>query len=117
MDFLEALEIARKAVDTASDKQATDIILLDTKEICGFSDYFVICTSETSRQTRAIADEIQNKLKKEGVLPLHLEGTSDSGWLLLDYGDVIIHIFASAERDYYQLERLWDKAKTVVRIQ
>lgn len=114
--FLEALEIARKSIDTAADKQATDIVMLDTREVCSFADYFVICTSETSRQTKAIADEIQLKLKKEGVLPLHLEGTADSGWFLLDYGDVIIHIFAPDEREYYQLDRLWDKAKTVVRI-
>jgi len=115
--FLEALEIARKTVEVACDKQAADIVLLDMREVCSFTDYFVICTSETSRQTKAIVDEIEHKLKKEGVLPLHHEGTADSGWLLIDYNDVIVHIFAPEEREYYQLERLWSKANTVVRIQ
>ena len=115
--ILEAIEVARKAVDAAGDKQAGDIVLLDTRKVCSFADYFVICTSETERQIRAIYEEVAHILKKEGVLPIHHEGTADSGWLLIDYGDVIVHIFATDEREFYQLEKLWSRANLVLRIQ
>lgn len=104
-------------MEVAGDKQAQDIVLLDARGICSFADYFVICSAQSSRQIKAIYDEIMHSLKSEGVSPHHREGTVDSGWLLLDYGDVIVHIFAAIERDYYQLEELWSKASLVVRIQ
>lgn len=109
--------MARKAVEAASDKQASDIVLLDARTVCSFADYFVICSGDTERQIGAISEEIEHILKKEGVLPNHHEGTVDSGWLLLDYGDVIVHIFAPTEREYYQLDKLWGQAKLVLRIQ
>jgi ribosome-associated protein len=114
---LEALELARQAVDAASDKQASNIVLLDVRDICSFADYFVICSGESGRQIRTIIDEIEKTLKQQGVLPHHREGGTDSGWLLLDYTDVIIHIFSTEERDYYKLDDLWQNAKTVLRIQ
>ncbi len=92
-------------------------MLLDTRGICSFADYFVMCSAQSSRQIKAIYDEIMHSIKKEGILPHHREGTLDSGWLLLDYGDVIVHIFATIERDYYQLDELWSQASPVVRIQ
>ena len=101
----------------AGDKQAQDIVLLDTRGICSFADYFVMCSAQSSRQIKAIYDEIVHSLKKEDILPRHREGMVDSGWLLLDYGDVIVHIFAPTERDYYQLDELWSQASPVVRIQ
>jgi ribosome-associated protein len=104
-------------VDVASEKQASDIVLLDTKKVCSFADYFVICTGETARQIRAIFEEIEQSLKKEGVPPIHHEGTLDSGWLVLDYGDVIVHVFATEEREFYQLEKLWSQADLVLHIQ
>ena len=85
--FLEAIEVARKAVEAASDKQASDIILLDTREVCGFADYFVICSGDSDRQIKAIYDEIWHRLKKESLSPPHHEGTLDSGWFLLDFGE------------------------------
>ena len=109
--------MARKAVEVASDKQAMDIVLLDTRGVCSFADYFVICSGDSERQIKTIYEEIEHILKKEGILPHHREGTVDSGWLLLDFGDVIIHIFASFEREYYQLDKLWSQASTVVRVQ
>jgi len=115
--FLEAIEKARKMVEAAGNQQASDIVLLDAREVCSYADYFVICSGESTRQLEAIFDEIVETLKKEGIKPNHREGTVDSGWLLLDYGDVIVHIFAPFEREYYQLDKLWDQAKTVVRIQ
>ena len=92
-------------------------MLLDTRNVCSFADYFVICAGDSERQLRSIYDEIAQGLKKEGVLPHHHEGALDSGWLLLDYGDVIVHIFGAHERDYYQLDRLWHEARPVLRIQ
>jgi len=109
--------MARKAVEAASDKQAADVVLLDVQGLCSFADYFVICSGESGRQIKTIYEEVGHTLKKEGILPLHHEGTIDSGWLLLDFGGVIVHIFATFEREYYLLDELWDRATPVVRIQ
>jgi len=92
-------------------------VLLDTREVCSFADYFVICSGDSDRQLKTIYEEIEHILKREGVLPHHREGTVDSGWLLLDFGDVIVHILDSVEREYYQLDKLWSRASTVVRVQ
>jgi ribosome-associated protein len=96
---------------------ATDIILLDVRELCNFADYFVLSSAESGRQINAVAEEIEQVLKKENVRPIHREGTADSGWVLLDYGDVVIHTFAQEERQFYNLEELWSGAKTVLRMQ
>ncbi|MFC1909567.1 ribosome silencing factor [Chloroflexota bacterium] len=114
---MEAIDIAHRAVEAASNRLASDIVLLDAREVCSFADYFVICTGESARQIRAIYEEIEHILKREEVLPYRREGAMDSGWLLLDYGDVIVHIFATVEREYYQLDRLWRAANIVLRIQ
>ena len=97
------------------DKKGEDILLLDTHEISSFSDFFVIATANSDRQLRAIADDIQKTLKKQKLIP-RSEGTPQSGWILIDYGSVITHLFSPAMRDYYQLEELWEKAPVVVRI-
>ena len=115
--FLEAEEIARLAIEVASEKQANNIAMLDVRELCSFTDYFVICTGDTKRHIEAIWQGIDEMMRHRGIVPHHREGTSDSGWMLADMGPVIVHIFAPAERDYYQLDRLWDKAIPVVRIQ
>ncbi len=104
-------------VEAAADKQASDIVLLDVRGVCSFADYFVICSGESERQISAIYEEVGHRLKHEGILPHHHEGTIDSGWLLLDFGDIIVHIFAPFEREYYQLDELWSQAVPVVRIQ
>jgi len=117
VQLLEALAVARKAAEAASDKQAIDVVLLDTRGVCSFADYFVICSGDSERQIKAIYEEIGHILKRAGILPHHHEGTIDSGWLLIDFGDVIVHIFTSFEREHYQLDMLWSRASTVVRIQ
>lgn len=104
-------------MDVASEKQASNIVLLDVRGVCNFADYFIICTGESQRQLRTIQEEIEKDLRNEGVLPHHTEGTTDSGWLLIDYGDVIVHIFGSEEREYYDLDSLWSQGRTVLRIQ
>ncbi len=115
--ILEAIDIARRAVEAADDMQAGDIVLLDAQGTYSFTDYFVICTGESQRQLYAIYDEIEHSLKREEISPHHREGTVDSGWLLIDYGSVIVHIFATPEREYYQLDKLWAKLNPVLRIQ
>ena len=92
-------------------------MLLDARGVCSFADYLVICSGDSDRQIEAIRDEVRHMLKREAILPHHCEGTIDSGWLLLDFGDVIVHIFAPFEREYYQLDKLWSQASPVVRIQ
>ncbi len=114
---LEPGQIAKLAVDVASDKKATDIVLLDIQGVSVIADYFVICTGANPRQIRAIATAIDEKLSEHGLPAFHREGAADSGWLLLDYGDVIVHIFGPKEREYYRLERLWSNAKTVIYLQ
>lgn len=109
--------MARKVVEIASEKQASDIVLLDMRQVCSFADYFVIFSSDSDRQMKAIYDEIGQSLKQEGVLPHHYEGAIDSGWLLIDFGDVIVHIFSPPEREFYQLDQLWSQATPVIRIQ
>jgi ribosome-associated protein len=114
---LTSLEIARKIVDAAEDKKAADIVLLEVIELTSMADYFVICSGGSERQLGAIGDGIAEKLRAEGVRPIGREGGSNSHWTLLDFGAVIVHIFAPPERDYYQLERHWAKAKTILRVQ
>ena len=91
--------------------------MLDVRGLVGFTDFFVLMSGGTGRQLNAIRDEIVGKLKKEKVTPLRREGSTDSGWLLLDYGDIIAHIFTPEQRQYYQLDQLWADAETVLRIQ
>ncbi len=92
--------------------------MLDIRRVSLLADYFVICSGASERQLRAIVDEILEKVKKEaGVVPLNVEGVPSSGWVLVDYGGVIVHIFAPSLREYYSLEKLWSGATMVVRVQ
>jgi ribosome-associated protein len=114
--LLEAAEVAKKVTEAALDKQAADILMLDIRQSSYFADYFVICSAESGRQLQAICDEITKALKDEGVNVYRREGSAESGWALLDFGDVIAHVFAPSEREYYGLESLWTDATPVVRI-
>jgi ribosome-associated protein len=104
-------------LDVISDKQGEDILLLDTRPVSFIADYFLIATANNERQMKAMADEIQKQLKKKSILPLGIEGTPQSGWILMDYNGVLVHLFSAAMRDYYRLEKLWERAPVVVRIQ
>ncbi len=114
---LEPSEVAKLAVEAASDKKASDVVLLDIRELSIIADYFVICTGSNSRQIQAIASAIEDRLSEAKVPTRAREGAADTGWVLLDCGDVIVHIFGPMERDYYRLERLWSSAPTVVYMQ
>ena len=110
--------MARRIVDLASDKQASDILLLDIRGVSLIADYFVICTVGSERQTAAILKDLSEKLLEEfDRKPLHTEGKADSGWVLLDYGDVIVHVFSASQRSFYNLEQLWSAATPIVRLQ
>jgi ribosome-associated protein len=111
------LDLARRIVELAEDKKAADIILLDLADLTTLADAFVICSGGSERQIAAIADGIAEALRDEGVKPIGREGTAESHWVLLDYGSVIVHVFTPPERDYYQLERHWSAARTVLQVQ
>ena len=114
----DSSKLARGIVELISDKKGSDIVLLDIRRVSLLADYFVICSGASERQLRAIVDEVLEKVKKEaGVVPLNVEGVPSSGWVLVDYGSVIVHIFAPSLREYYSLEKLWSEATMVVRVQ
>lgn len=102
-------------MEAALDKQAVDILMLDIRQVTSFADYFVICSAESSRQIDAICDEIDAVLSKESINIYRREGGADSGWVLLDVGSVIVHVFDQTTRQYYDLEQLWEKATPVIR--
>jgi ribosome-associated protein len=115
---LNSTELARQVVDLIEDKQALDITLLDLRQVSVLADYFVICTSESDRQTKAILDSIASDLKQLGIMPLHpAEGGPGAGWTLLDYADVVVHVFSAPTREFYDLEQLWKDAQVVLKIQ
>lgn len=114
---LESIDIARKVVDAALEKQASDILLLDVRGICSFTDYFVICTGESERQLRAIGDEITRAVSAEGIAGGRMQGDAASGWLILDFGSVVAHIFSPSQREFYKLEEMWQLGSQVLKIQ
>jgi ribosome-associated protein len=104
-------ELAGAVAEYASDRKALDLVQMDLREIIGYTDYFVICTGRTDRQTKAIHDAIYTGMKSaHGVLPSRVEGLPQARWILMDYLDVVVHIFTPETRDYYRLEQLWGEA-------
>ncbi|HEX2221180.1 MAG TPA: ribosome silencing factor [Candidatus Limnocylindria bacterium] len=103
-------------VEIASDKKGSDIVMLRTAELTTMADYFVICSGRSDRQVQALSSAIIEELRELGVRPLGVEGLETARWVLIDFGAVIVHVFAPDEREYYGLERLWSKATPVVRV-
>jgi len=101
------------AVTAAADRKAEDIVVLDLREADGFTDYFVICTGQNARQIKAIADAVEECLRRDHVKPAHVEGYGHAEWVLLDYFDFIVHVFGKETRTFYGLERLWGNATSV----
>jgi len=114
--LLDALALARQITDWAAEAKAENIVLLDVRRATYVADYFVICTATSDRHLAAVGERIQEQASTLGVEPDHVEGTADSGWVLVDYGDVILHLFSPALRDFYHLERVWTDATTVVHV-
>ncbi len=115
-EILDAKTTAHLIMSAAEAKKAENILLLDVHGVTTITDYFVICEGSNDRQLNAIRDNILEELAKSGQKPTLKEGTPQSGWLLLDYGYVIVHIFTPERRSYYQLEELWNEAPTVVKM-
>ena len=103
----------RTAVAAIQDRQAQDLRVLDLDEISEFTEFFLLCSGSSERQVRAIADAVDETLREQGSRPLHVEGYDNGQWVLLDYGDFLVHIFSEPMREYYRLERLWADAPDV----
>lgn len=109
----EILENVKLAASSAEEKKAENVLVLRLSALTEFTDYFVICSGSSTRQTQAIADEITDQLKKVKVRPLHTEGYNNGEWILIDYGIFVVHVFTEKSRQFYDLERLWRDAETV----
>ena len=107
----ESEQLLREIVRYAEDKKAIDLVELDLRGVLGYTDYFVVCSGNTGRQAKAIQDGIQEGLKREHErLPRRVEGSADGGWIVMDYLDVVVHIFTPQAREFYRLEQLWGEA-------
>ena len=113
----DVVDHARTAVDVASEGLASDVTMLDVRGISAFADYFVILTVESRRQMEALRESLEKELEASGAVLHHREGTPAGGWVLLDFGDLVIHMFAPDAREYYRLEEAWPDAVEVVRLQ
>jgi len=110
---LSAERKAKRAARAALDRKAIDLVVLDVTSLSSVTDYFLVCSGRSTTHLASIAEAIRAELKQDGVRPLHAEGTTESGWVLLDYGDVLMHVFLEDTRAYYALERLWGDAPSV----
>lgn len=109
---MEAFEILKIAANALNQKKAKEMVALRIENLTTLGEYFLICTAGSTTQLRALCDEAEDKLKENGVLVNHIEGKS-TGWVCLDYGSVIIHIFTRSERDYYGLVEMWKDSETI----
>lgn len=115
---LDTVDLARLIVDLIADRKGEDIVLLDLQHVSVIADYFVIGSANSDRQINAIVDHIREEVKKRQALyPLQIEGRGENGWVLMDYGSVIVHVFSPTLRKYYDLEGLWRDASVLVRMQ
>jgi ribosome-associated protein len=111
--MLEPEQAVRLAAHAAGEKKATDLVVLDLRRVASFTDFFLICSGLSTRQVQAISNAVEESLRNSSKRPLHIEGYSSGEWILLDYGDFIVHVFSPASRRFYDLERLWRDAARV----
>ncbi len=109
----EAIATAQAAAEAAADKLATDIVAIDVSQYLVITDVFLLCTAANDRQVRAVVDAIEERLLREGAKPIRREGEKESRWVLLDYGDIVIHVQVAEERIHYALERLWKDCPSI----
>ena len=107
---------AQRISELMLEKKAIDIIIIDVRKITTLTDFFVVCTSESEPQTRAITDHINQKMKEEGVRSWHIEGYEHLDWVLIDFVNIVVHIFSKETREYYEFERLWADG-TITKVQ
>jgi ribosome-associated protein len=107
---LESHELARRIARLIWEKKGADLLIMDLRQLTGITDYFVVCSVDSDPQARAIMDHLAEQLRSDAVRPWHVEGTTGSKWLLLDFVDVVVHIFRPDARTFYGLERLWGDA-------
>jgi ribosome-associated protein len=112
-EVLETESAVMIAAHAATDKKATELVVLDLREVASFTEYFLICTGASTRQVQAISNSVEETLLENSKRTLHIEGYSSAEWILLDYGDFIVHVFSPASRRFYDLERLWRDAPHV----
>jgi ribosome-associated protein len=115
--YLDTLDLARSIVDVLEDKKGEDIVLMEIRDISDFADYFVICTGTSDRMLQALADGVTEQLRSKHKVRGKIEGDPGDGWVLVDFGDVILHLFSEDRREYYRLEDLWSKGKVLLRLQ
>jgi len=111
--MLTPKEITEFVIVALDNKKAQDIKLLRTRDVTILADYFVICTANSSTQLKTLSDEVEKSLKENGEMPLRREGHRNCGWILMDFGCVIVHLFLKEARDFYTLERLWADAEDI----
>ena len=112
--MLNPKEIADFAVSALESKKAVDITMLRTTEVTVLADYFIICTATSSTHLRTLSDEVEKVLKENGEMPLRREGHRSGGWVLVDFGCVVVHLFLKEMREFYTLERLWSDADVIL---
>ena len=114
---MDALELARHIADIIADQKGENVLLLDIRDISLLADYFVIASTTSDRQAKAILDDVRTKVKQDtDARLLHIEGEATTGWILIDYGGVVVHLFSQEMREYYDLEGLWQEGRVVVRM-
>ena len=110
----ESKQLFERIAEILEDRKAKEIRIMEIKDISILTDYFIVCTGTSTTHIRALADAVEEKLSGEGREPCHIEGYETARWILMDYGDVVVHIFHSEDREFYDLERLWADAKQIL---
>ena len=108
---MELSKTVTQIIDLIKDKKGIDITVIDIRGLSSLTDYFVLCTSDSDPKTRAISNHLKKELSKEKVKPIHIEGLNHLDWVLMDYSDIVVHIFKNEVRDFYKIEKLWADAK------
>lgn len=110
-------ELARFATEIVSDSFASDILLLNISNKSAFTDFMIILTVDSSRQMSAVAEDLEIEMKSKGINKFRKEGSANSGWVVVDFGDIVVHLFGKDEREYYALDDIWSEAQQLLRIQ
>lgn len=110
-------EIAHKLVTTLEEKKGENIVLMDIHEVASFADFFIVCSGSSNRMLNALADSVEEEARHATKRPIRVEGSADYGWMVVDCGDIVIHLFSPSQRDYYRLEELWERGKVIVKMQ